>query len=145
MQTTQLIAVLCSGIYAGSLLLEGQVLVPAWRHMPASMFASMQPDVGPRLFRYFAPVTAAGVVAPIVHLAFVMQSGRAVSPLVVSAVVACVAAVLSYFVYFHAANARLGSGISGQALAAELERWQRLHWARTVLVLAAFVMLAAAQ
>ena len=60
------VATLVLGIYAGSLLTEGVVLVPYWRRMPHAEFMRLHGDVGPSLFRYFAPLTTAALLLSVV-------------------------------------------------------------------------------
>ena len=60
------LSALLSGLLSGSFLLEGRVLVPYWKRMPAQQFRALHHTLGPYLYRYFAPLTIATVVASIV-------------------------------------------------------------------------------
>ena len=55
------LATVALGLFAGSLLTEGALLVPYWRTLSPSEFFGRHGDFGPRLFRYFFPVTNAAV------------------------------------------------------------------------------------
>lgn len=60
------LSALLSGLLSGSFLLEGRVLVPYWKRMPAQQFRALHHTLGPHLYRYFAPLIIATVVASIV-------------------------------------------------------------------------------
>lgn len=130
-----LVATLVVGLYAGSLLTEGVVLAPYWRRMAHADFIRLHGDVGPHLFRYFAPLTTLAVgltVAAAIHEA-VLYSWRTL------AAVLCAGALSTFFVYFKRANAAFAAGTLTEAeLAPELARWSQWHWLRTTAVIAAF-------
>ena len=130
-----LLATLLVGIYAGSLLTEGVVLVPYWRRMPHADFTQLHGDVGPSLFRYFAPLTTLAVG---LSVAAAMREGVLYSWRTLAAVL-CVGALLTFFIYFRRANAAFAAGTLTEAqLAPELARWSAWHWLRTVAAVAAF-------
>ncbi len=56
MDPVNLLTVVVLGLYAGSLLTEGMLLVPHWRSMEPENFFRLHGEFGPRLFRYFAPL-----------------------------------------------------------------------------------------
>lgn len=58
--TSQLLTAGVLGLLAGALLLEGALLVPYWRTLSAQAFYDLHPVYGPKLFRFFAPLTTAG-------------------------------------------------------------------------------------
>ena len=140
------IALFFLGLYAGSLLTEGAVLVPIWRRLPAEDFFRMHKDVGPRLYRYYAPITIAGVMAPVAFMGLALATGHAPHPLALAAVALCLCALATYFVYFQRANARFaGRSLSDAELGPELARWAQVHWARTVFIVTAFALLLISQ
>ena len=123
------------GLYAGALLTEGAVLVPYWRTLSAEKFYELHRDVGPRLFRYFAPLTAIAVGAAV--LAAVLPDSVSTARWIAAGL--CVAALLSFFVYFRRANAQFARhSLSEEDLTVELQRWAVWHHGRTLLVVAAF-------
>ena len=131
---TGLAAQLALGLYAGSLLTEAFILVPYWRRMPPSEFLRLHGTMGPGLFRYFAPLTLAAA-------GLAMLNGLVAYTDPVSVVVAllALAALLTFPIYFRAANAAFASGRMTEAeLPAELARWEAWHRFRTVLVVLAF-------
>ncbi len=62
LETIPLLSTMALGLFTGSLLTEGMILVPYWKRMPASEFIKLHGTLGPQLFRYFAPLTTIAVV-----------------------------------------------------------------------------------
>jgi hypothetical protein len=127
------------GLWVGALLIEGAVLVPLWRSLPPAEFFAWHPASGPRLYRFFYPLT---VLATLATIAAAVASVLANHPgrwLVVIAGVLSVAIVATYFLYFERANAKFAAAaISSKELTAELARWASWHWVRVAFGLAAF-------
>ena len=137
----QLLTSLILGIFVGSLLTEGRILVPYWRSLKPESFLSMHDTLGPQLFRYFAPLTVAAALIPAVTFVFCCSVGA--KGWSYSAIVAFIMlAILGiFFYYFKSANASFASGSVGvEGLPAELSRWSNWHWLRTVMGLVAFVL-----
>ncbi len=131
------------GLLAGSLSLEGLVLVPYWRSLGSSAFAELHAGFAPRLYSFFAPLTAVAVllsVAAGVAVAWTTELDAADWFTVVAAALA--GSLLAFYqLYFHSANERLpvlAADGNDTALSAELHRWQRIHLARTVVSVGAF-------
>lgn len=125
------------GLLAGSLLTEGMVLVPFWRGLPTDKFYELHGSGGPKLFRYFAPLTALAVLSSI---ALAILDGR---PSTWTAACLCGCALASFFVFFRTTNKRLAAHeYSDQELLTVLRKWSIWHHARTILVIFAFASLA---
>ncbi len=145
MNALRLVAALSVGLLAGSLVLEGFVLVPHWRSLSCRAFADQHAEFAPRLYRFFAPLTAMATsmsLASAVAVAWAAERGPSDWFSVAAAILS--AALLAFYgLYFHAANERLpvlaASGVEA-ALSAELRRWQRVHLARTAVGVAAFAL-----
>lgn len=45
-------------------LLVGALLIPYWKSLPGETFISLHKEYGPRLFRFFLPLTIAGTFVP---------------------------------------------------------------------------------
>lgn len=130
-----ILSTLMLGLFAGSLLTEGSILVPYWQRMPPEEFFRLHGTLGPKLFRYFAPLTIITIVAAVIVAAI---NGAANMPWNVSAVL-CLVTFAIFFIYFRTANNRFAThDISDEALESELVRWSNWHWLRTVLIIAAF-------
>ncbi len=145
MNPLRLVSAVTVGLLAGSLALEGLVLVPYWRSLRADAFADLHAGFAPRLYRFFAPLTTAATsmsLAAGIAVAWTAERGRADWFTVGSAVLA--ASLLAFYrLYFHSANERLpvlAATGTETALSAELRRWQRIHLARTVVSVAAFIL-----
>jgi len=126
------------GLYAGSLLMEGAILVPYWRRMKPNDFFNKHSEMGPGLFRYFAPLTTLAVVLSV--LTAVLTGGRHII-----AAGFCVSALVIFYVYFKKANASFADhSLPNDKLKAELKKWSTWHWIRTVaVIIALFVSVSA--
>ena len=147
MSALRLCSTVILGLLAGALSFEGLVLVPYWRSLGCDAFAKLQAGFGPRLYRFFAPLTVVATLLPVVcAIDVVLSTPKAASDwfTLISSVLA-VSLVAIYRLYFHSANQRLpmlaGQGADA-ALSVELSRWHRIHMARTILCIAAFVLAA---
>lgn len=119
------------GLYAGSLLTEGVILVPYWQRMSPEDFFSKHGEMGPSLFKYFAPLTSLAVGLSV--LTAIMMGGRHML-----AAGLCVSALIIFFLYFKKANASFADhSLPNDALKTELAKWAGWHWARTIIIIAA--------
>ncbi len=126
------------GLFAGSLLTEAVILVPYWRSLAPKTFLDLHSSLGPLLYKFFAPLTIAATVMPVVSAIYcVWTHSNAMSYAVASAALILCTFCL-YFYYFKSANASFASGAVGvDGLADELRRWSIWHWLRTVVAMAA--------
>jgi hypothetical protein len=132
------------GIFLGSQLTEGLVLVPYWRALPADEFLRWYAANDARLLRYFGPLTSVTALLAVAAAVVSWQEGHAVAAAFVPAGV-MVAIVAGFFLYFDRANKRFAAGtIAAPAVAGELARWSAWHWTRTVLAGIAFAAALAA-
>jgi uncharacterized membrane protein len=130
----QLLAAGSIGLLVGALLAEGAIFIPYWRALPAETFYSLHKEYGPRLYRFFAPLT---VVPSFLSLAAVVLSimetdaGRWPT---LAAFILFMCVLATYAGYFKRANARLAAAtLSAPELSLELARWESWHWVRVVL------------
>ena len=145
MNALRVASALTIGLLAGSLSLEGLVLVPHWRSLRSDSFADLHAGFAPRLYRFFAPLTAVATSMSAASGVAVAWSNERRLPewFTVAAAVLTASLLVFYRLYFHAANERLPvlAATGGDAsLAAELRRWQRIHLARTGICIVAFVL-----
>ncbi len=127
------------GLFVGALLAEGALFVPYWRTLPAEQFFALHKTYGPRLYRFFAPLTIAATMSAVVSVvacALANDPGR--WPAFVAGVLSASMVVL-YFLYFKRANASFAAAaLSADELSTELARWATWHWVRVVIGVAAF-------
>ena len=130
------LALILVGLLAGSLLTEGMVLVPFWRNLPMAKFYELHGSGGPKLFRYFAPLTTFVVLAALGHAVTHGDSGAWIAASL------CFMTLASFFVFFRAVNNKLSAHAYNQAdLSEVLGKWAIWHHARTFLMLAASAIL----
>jgi len=128
MDGLHVLATLVLGLFAGSLLMEGALLVPYWRTLSSSEFFGRHGEFGPRLYRYFFPLTNAAVWLACLSAGF---SGLA-NGYRNAAAVLCLCAVATFFLFFKQANAAFAArALSDAELPRALTRWAAWHWART--------------
>ena len=139
LQLLKLASAASLGLLIGALLAEGAIFVPYWRTLPPPVFFALRKEWGPRLYRFFAPLTIAASFAAIGAAVACWFVERPYSwPTLVCGMLAA-ALVLIYAAYFKSANARLASAqLNGVELAAELRRWTQWHWARVAIGMLAF-------
>ena len=127
------------GLLVGALLAEGALFVPYWRSLRSDRFYSLHKEYGPRLYRFFAPLTIAPALLLVAAAGVSVWTTDAGRWATLAASVLFLLVVATYGVYFKHANARFSTAsLSSQDLAVELARWERWQWARVVLGIAAF-------
>lgn len=125
------------GLFAGALFTEGFILVPYWRRMARADFFQQHGEVGPRLFRFFAPLTTVTVILAVAAAVPLRDAGLSMARLVAGA--GALAVLATFFFYFRRANASFAEGsLSEEQLKLELRRWATWHWARTATAISAF-------
>ena len=130
-----LASTLVIGLFTGSLLTEGMILIPYWRRMDPPEFFRLHGTLGPSLFRYFAPLTVSAVGLGLAVA--VLDQGRTLEWVGTAAL--CLATLAIFYVYFRKANAGFADhAFADEALSAELTRWAVWHWLRTLLMVIAF-------
>lgn len=143
-QLFPLLAAACLGLLAGALLAEDRLLIPYWRTLPAQTFYELHPSYGPRLFRFFAPLTTATpIAAGLAAVQVALQTGSGSARNVAAALAALLACslVAIYFVYFKAANEGFARhAVSAADLPQTLARWAAWHRLRVFVCIAAFVL-----
>jgi hypothetical protein len=130
-------SVLSLGLLAGSLLLEGLVLVPTWKTLRAAEFFELHKHAAPLLFRYFAPLTTVAVLLSTLSAIRSGSSGRFALRLIAPALSIV---VLGFFpAFFKSANEAFAKRtVADEELSAALRRWAHVHSARTGVSLVAF-------
>jgi Domain of unknown function (DUF1772) len=132
-------ATLFLGLLSGSLIMEALVFVPFWRTLNPDEFFALHHKFGPRLFLYFAPLTTAAVALPLLSAALSRHGQHAMQRWAVASLALTVSA--SFPLFFRKANdAFANRTFPNDALPAELQRWARVHTARTIVASVAFLL-----
>jgi hypothetical protein len=133
------LTVVVLGLYAGSMLTEGGVLVPFWRSLPPAEFLRWYAANAERLNSFFGALTAAAGVLALLAAAGSLWEGGAARWWSVAAALVMLAIVAGYFVYFEHANASFAtSTIALEAVPVELARWGAFHHTRSAVSVLAF-------
>ena len=135
----QLISAGALGLFVGALLAEGFLFVPYWRSLPADVFFSLHKEYGPRIYRFFAPLTILATMLAIVAAVVCFATAQPGHWPTAIAGILSVSMMGIYLIYFKQANAKFAEGrIRADELAAELGRWARWHWVRVIIGVIAF-------
>ena len=135
----QLISSLTLGLLVGSLLTEAMILVPYWRTMEPKEFLSLHSTLGPRLYRYFAPLTILATMLPVFAALMPIIMGAPFHWLSFVPAIITLVMLTIYFGYFKGANDSFKTGSVGlDGLSEELAKWATWHWLRVILGIAAF-------
>lgn len=127
------------GLFVGALLAEGALFIPYWRALPAEHFFALHKVYGPRLYRFFAPITVVATMSAVVAAVACALTDRPGRWSAVVAGVMSASIVVLYFLYFKRANASFAAAsLSADELSAELARWAAWHWARVIIGVCAF-------
>ena len=129
------------GIFAGSMLTEGCVLVPYWRSLSSADFFVWYAANGQRLQGFFGPLTTITAVLTISAAIVSLWEIHPNSWFALLVAVISVAIVSTFFLYFKNANASFATAnLSVDELEKELTHWSIWHWSRTGPSLTALTM-----
>jgi len=132
------VSVASLGIFVGSMLTEGLVLVPYWRSLPADAFYSWYGANDKRLVGFFGPLTSLAALAAIATAGLFLWLAHPGRWYALGAATCIVVVVSMFFIYFERANASFSRrSMSAIDLCIELDRWATWHWVRSGFSLAA--------
>ena len=127
------------GLFAGALMAEGALLLPYWRTLSPEKFYALHPIYGPKLFRFYAPLTVAAPILATVAAASLLMTAHPARAYGSAAAVLAWSLVAIYLAYFKAANAAFARhAVAPAQLADVLARWAAWHRVRTVVCVVAF-------
>lgn len=128
------------GLFAGSLLTEALLLVPYFRSLSFEEFNRLHHEFGPRLYRYYAPLTISATLVPLATAAATLLDYPRINLFAWLAAALVLVILATYVFYFRAANLAFAERrLDEPALAKELTRWASVHTFRTALALCAFI------
>ncbi len=128
------------GIFVGAQICEGALFVPYWKSMHPKDFFEMHKIYGKKIYQFFAPLTIAATIIPIVTAIYAVT--HAIDGYLFSLLMGIFTFLffITYFIYFKEANNRFAEeSITYEELPKELNRWGKWHWSRIGLELIAFI------
>lgn len=128
------------GIFVGAQICEGALFVPYWKSMHPKDFFEMHKIYGKKIHQFFAPLTIAATIIPIVTAIYAVT--HAIDGYLFSLLMGIFTFLffITYFIYFKEANNRFAEeSITYEELPKELNRWGKWHWSRIGLELIAFI------
>jgi uncharacterized membrane protein YbaN (DUF454 family) len=127
------------GVFAGSMATEAFLLVPYFRSLNAKDFYASRPAFGPRLYRYYTPVTISATVTPLVTAGATTFVDTGSSWPFWLVVIISLSILATYFLYFRQANLAFAEQrVAETDLERELTRWAHVHLFRTALSFVSF-------
>ena len=129
------------GLLVGALLAEGFIFVPYWKSLQSDVFLSLHKEYGSRLYRFFAPLTIAGTLFPVIAAIITLVTDIQVHWSTVAAGILAGSMIGIYLIYFKDANAKFAVGkLTSDELATELKAWDLWHWIRVGIGIVAFLL-----
>lgn len=130
-----ILTTLVQGLFAGSLLTEALLLVPYFKSLSFEDFSRLHHKFGPRLFRYYAPLTISATLLPLAAAATLLDY-PSINFFAWLAAALVLVILATYVFYFRAANLAFAEErLDEPALAKELARWAAVHTFRTALAI----------
>jgi Domain of unknown function (DUF1772) len=135
----QFLSVLLLGLFVGALLAEGYLLVPYWRKLLPEQFFLLHKEFGPRLYRFYAPLTIAATLLTVSTAIISWLIGYSERWITLTAGILSLSMIAIYFIYFKQANESFAKmSISADDLGPELGRWASWHSLRVMIGIVAF-------
>lgn len=128
------------GIFLGAQITEGVLFVPYWKALPPKEFFELHQTYGKKIYQFFAPLTIAATLLPLLTLAYGFYTNvNDQLPLVFMGLFTVVF-FSTYYLYFKNANNLFAEArIPYKDLPAELNKWGKWHWGRIVFEFIAFI------
>jgi hypothetical protein len=134
-----LLAVIVAGVSSGAMLTGATVLVPSWQSMSPSEFLAWFNGNAERMEFFFGPLQAATILLATASAILFGLGHRPGTRSFGIAAVSAITVLLTFPLYFRAANASFVSGtIPLDQVPSELARWATWQWVRTLLGIVAF-------
>lgn len=128
------------GIFLGTQIAEGALLVPYWKSLSPQAFFDLHKIQGPKIYRFFAPLTIAATLIPLGTICLGILVRDKVGTFHVLTGLFTLCFFSTYFLFFKKANKEFAeASISPSELPSALRRWGNWHWGRVILEMIAFV------
>ncbi len=135
----QFFSVLLLGLFVGALLAEGYILVPYWREISPDQFFLLHKEFGPRLYRFYAPLTIAATLLTVFTAMVSWLIDYSERWMTLTAGILSLSMIAIYFIYFKKANESFAKmSIRVDDLGSELGRWAAWHSLRVTIGIVAF-------
>ena len=127
------------GIFLGTQICEGALLVPYWKSLPPQNFFRLHKTYGKKIHQFFAPLTIAATFIPLITAGYSLYVRSNKPEIMVGMATFCLLFFATYFLYFKRANHSFATqSLSDAELPQELRRWGNWHWGRVGLEFIAF-------
>jgi len=128
------------GIFLGAQIAEACLFVPIWKQTEPDAFFDQHKSVGPLIYRFFAPLTIAATVIPLITVVINILFNPNKNLLFWIMGFSTLAFFSTYFLYFKQANQKFADrSLSNAELPNELVKWGNWHWTRIVFEAIAFI------
>jgi len=128
------------GIFAGAQIAEGVLFVPYWKSMKPAAFYKEHKTFGPKIYKFFAPLTIAATLIPIGTMIYAVMMDAPGKMAFLLTGFFTILFFATFFMYFKKANQSFAdASLSEKELPLELIRWGKWHWTRIYLELAALI------
>ena len=128
------------GIFLGAQIAEAVLFVPNWKALKADDFFEFYQNYGKKINQFFAPLTIAATVIPLITVGYYMVNQTENRLLFGLMGLSTLAFFSTYFLYFKKTNKSFTErSLSNKKLPKELKRWGNWHWGRICFELIAFV------
>jgi len=127
------------GIFLGAQIVEGALFVPYWKSLSPKEFFAFYRAYGKGIHQFFAPITIAATLIPLLAVAYRFYTETRCEPAVILMGFFAAAFFSTYFLYFKNANKKLAeASIPQEELPAALNKWGNWHWTRIAFEFIAF-------
>jgi len=128
------------GVFLGAQIAEACLFVPVWKKMKPDDFFEQHESVGPIIYRFFAPLTIAATIIPLVTVLVNLTQNTNQTALFWVLGFSTLAFFSTYFLYFKDANQKFSDRtLSNDELPKELLKWGNWHWLRILFETIAFL------
>ncbi len=128
------------GIFLGTQLTEAVLFVPYWKKMLPKDFFELHQVYGPKIYRFFAPITILATIIPVITMVYSFVESTETRFYTTLMGIFTLLFFSTYYLYFKKANESFAeASLTDKELPAELDRWDKWHWSRIVLEFCALV------
>jgi len=136
------LAVSVFGIFVGSQITEGALLVPYWESLSSSEFYSYYSEFGPSIGKFYTILTIVAALIPIILLGYCYVTKSVGLKYAAMSSFFAVLFVACFYIYFKGANEQFYNGaMTDMELSNVLKTWKTWHWSRVVIEILSLLFL----